>query len=95
MMEDKAKKPLKAAALKYRGSVDAAPKLVAKGSGTVAEKIIRAARESGVPIREDKDLVEVLSSLDLYKQIPEELYKAVAEVLAFVYQLSRKSKSGR
>jgi flagellar biosynthesis protein len=88
------KKTLKAAALKYKGDVDAAPKLVAKGSGTVADKIIQTARESGVPIRQDRDLVEVLSSLDLYKQIPEELYKAVAEVLAFVYQLSKKSQSG-
>jgi flagellar biosynthesis protein len=87
------KKTLKAAALKYKGGEDAAPKLVAKGSGTVADKIIQAARDSGVPIRQDRDLVEVLSSLDLYKQIPEDLYKAVAEVLAFIYQVSKKSHS--
>ncbi len=80
----------KAAALKYLHGQDSAPKVVATGKGKVAEKIIEIARTYGIPIKEDRDLVEVLSSLDLYQEIPPELYKAVAEILAFVYMLSRK-----
>lgn len=80
----------KAAALKYRRGVDSAPSIVAKGRGAVAEKIIALAREHGIPIREDRNMVEVLSTLDLYEEIPPELYKAVAEILAFLYKMSGK-----
>ncbi len=80
----------KTGALKYRYEKDSAPRLVAKGRGKVAEKIIEIAKTHGVPIKEDKDLVEYLSSLDLYQEIPQELYKAVAEILAFVYSLDVK-----
>jgi flagellar biosynthesis protein len=82
-------KPEKAAALKYSHGKDSAPKLVAKGRGKVAEKIIEIAKANGVPIQEDKELVEFLSMLDLYQEIPSELYKAVAEILAFVYSLKK------
>ncbi|MDA8239468.1 MAG: EscU/YscU/HrcU family type III secretion system export apparatus switch protein [Nitrospiraceae bacterium] len=82
-------KPGKAAALKYRNGEDSVPKLVAKGSGKVAEKIKEIARTHGIPIQEDKALVEVLSSLDLYQDIPPELYKAVAEILVFIYKLQK------
>ncbi len=80
----------KAAALKYRHGKDSAPKLVAKGKGKVAEKIIEIAKAHGIPVQEDKELVEFLSMLDLYQEIPPELYKAVAEILAFVYSLKKK-----
>jgi flagellar biosynthesis protein len=80
----------KAAALKYSKGADSAPKIVAKGRGLVAEKIIALAREHGIPIREDRNMVEVLSTLDLYEEIPPELYKAVAEILAFIYKMSKK-----
>lgn len=80
----------KAAALKYRQGVDSAPSIVAKGRGLVAEKIIALAPEHGIPIREDRNMVEVLSTLDLYEDIPPELYKAVAEILAFIYKMSGK-----
>ena len=80
----------KAAALKYRHGKDSAPKLVAKGRGKVAERIIEIANANGIPVKEDTELVEFLSMLDLYQEIPPELYKAVAEILAFVYSLSRK-----
>lgn len=76
-----------AAALKYRHGKDSAPKLVAKGRGAVADKIIAIARAQGIPIREDRELVEFLSALDLYQDIPPDLYKAVAEILAFIYSL--------
>ena len=85
------KRPDKAAALKYRHGTDPAPKLVAKGKGKFAEKIIEIARKNNVPIQEDEDLVEFLSTLDLYQEIPADLYRAVAEILAFVYRLSKKA----
>jgi flagellar biosynthesis protein len=83
----KKEQPDKAAALKYDRYKDHAPRLVAKGRGKIAEKIIKVAKINGVPIKEDKELIEVLSALDLYQEIPEELYRAVAEVLAFIYSL--------
>ncbi len=82
------KKPLKSAALKYRHGTDKTPKLVAKGTDKVAEEIIRIAQAYGIPVKEDKDLIEFLSVLDLYQEIPPELYRAVAEILAFVYYLN-------
>lgn len=78
----------KAAALRYRHGEDRAPKVVATGRGYLAERIIEIAKEHGVPIREDRNLVEVLASLDMYEEIPEKLYRAVAEILVFVYRLS-------
>jgi flagellar biosynthesis protein len=85
------KKSKKAAALKYRHGIDPAPKLVAKGRGKTAEKIIEIARKNNVSIHEDRDMVEFLSTLDLYQEIPPDLYRAVAEILAFVYKLSKKA----
>jgi len=85
-MKDKTEK---AAALKYRHGKDSAPKLVAKGRGKVAEKIIEIAKAHGIPVQEDKELVEFLSMLDLYQEIPSDLYRAVAEILAFVYALKK------
>ncbi len=82
------KNSVKSAALKYRHGTDPAPKLVAKGTGKVAEEIIKIATAYGIPVKEDKDLIEFLSVLDLYQDIPPELYRAVAEILAFVYYLN-------
>ncbi len=88
------KKPQeKAAALKYEHGNDHAPKLVAKGRGRTAEKIIKIARENGIPIEEGRELVEFLSMLDLYQEIPPALYRAVAEILAFVYSIHKKAES--
>ena len=84
------KKRPKAVALKYEKEKDAAPRVVAKGRGSVAEKIIETARVHNVPLHEDKNLVEVLETLDLETEIPPELYRAVAEVLAFIYRLNGK-----
>ncbi len=86
-MIDKRKK---AAALRYKPDKDAAPKVVAKGSGAIAEKILAIAKEHNIPLKDDPQLVEVLSALDLYQEIPPDLYKAVAEVLAFVYKMTKK-----
>lgn len=82
-----------AAALKYAPSSDQAPQLIAKGQGVVAETLIRRAQEAGIPIREDRDLVQLLLQLDLGEEIPEELYKVVAEILAFIYQIHKEYQS--
>ena len=86
-MEDKQKK---AVALKYRHGQDNAPKVVAKGTGIVAEKIIELAKQHNVHVTEDQHLVEVLSTLEVYQEIPVELYKAVAQILIFVYKMAKK-----
>jgi flagellar biosynthesis protein len=81
------RKDQNAAALRYDGSSDA-PTLVASGKGLLAEKIVAAAREARIPIREDTLLAEALSALDVGTQVPEELYQAVAEALVWAYRLS-------
>ena len=80
----------KVAAIRYAPGKDSAPKIVAKGSGAIAERILEIAKEHNVPLKEDRQLVEILSKLDLYQEIPPDLYKAVAEVLAFVYKMTKK-----
>ena len=82
----------KAVALSYDHSAQEAPRVAAKGTGYVAERIVAIAREHGVEIYEDPDLVELLSKLDIDRDIPESLYRAVAEVLAFVYRLNQIGK---
>lgn len=84
-MDEKLKK---AVALKYRHQVDRAPKVVAKGQGIIAERIIEVAAEHHIPLKRDPALIEVLSKMDLDQEIPPELYRAVAEVLAYVYKMS-------
>lgn len=66
-----------------RGSV---PTVVAKGRGPLADRILQTARDSGVPVREDKALVQVLSALKIDQEIPPELYAAVAAILAFLHR---------
>lgn len=82
----------KAIALLYDPQKAAAPKVVASGSHLVAEKIIAAAAEAGVHIKEDPDLVELLSKIPVGQEIPAELYQTIAEVLAFVYAVNGKYK---
>jgi flagellar biosynthesis protein len=84
------KKKTKAVALQYEMDKDAAPRVVAKGNDFIAEKIVETARAHNIPLYEDKNLVQVLEALDLDTQIPPELYRAVAEVLAFIYRLNAK-----
>jgi flagellar biosynthesis protein len=75
-----------AVALAYRAG-DAAPKVVAKGQGLVAEQIIERAREAGVFLHESKELVSLLMQVDLDRQIPPALYRAIAELLAWLYHI--------
>jgi flagellar biosynthesis protein len=80
-----------ATALKY-DRVDNAPTVVAVGKGELAEKILAAAREAGVPVREDRLLAEALAVLDVGTQIPPELYRAVAEALVWAYRLGSRGR---
>jgi flagellar biosynthesis protein len=80
----------RAAALAYRPGKDTAPRVTAAGRGLVAERILEAARAAGLPVREDPALAEVLSRLDPGEEIPPETYRAVAEILAFLYRLDRR-----
>jgi len=82
----------KAVALKYELGKDSAPRVTAKGKGLVARRMMEIAREEGIPISEDPDLVGALIQLDFDEEIPPELYKAVAEILAFAYRLNRRMK---
>ena len=81
----------KAVALKYDRKKNNAPRVTAKGRGEIAEKIIEVARAHNVPLYEDKNLIQILEALDLETEIPPELYRAVAEVLAFIYRLNGKT----
>ena len=74
----------RAVALRYEQGKDKAPVVVAKGSGELADKIIQIAKENNVPIVEDKYLISALMNVEVYEEIPPELYRAVAKVLAFV-----------
>ena len=85
------KKTSKAVALTYDTPKDKAPRVVAKGKGYLADKIIEVARQHDVPLYEDQNLVQVLEALDIETEIPPELYQAVAEVLAFIYRLNQKN----
>ncbi len=76
----------KAVALKYEPGAAQAPKVLAKGAGKLAEAITEAAHAHGVPIECDELLAEELMLVELNCEIPEELYRAVAEILAFVYR---------
>jgi len=75
-----------AVAIKYDRGKDPAPRVVAKGTGHVAEQILALARQHGIAVRNDAALVEVLAQIELDRQIPVEAYVAVAEVLSYVFR---------
>lgn len=76
-----------AIALSYDTTSDAAPKVVAKGKGLIAEEIIARANEAGVFIHQSKELVSLLMKVDLDNSIPPALYAVVAELLAWLYHI--------
>jgi flagellar biosynthesis protein len=86
-MNDRASSSL-AVALHYNGN--GAPRVIAKGGGVVADRIIETAREHKIPLEEDAALASSLSRLDLGTEVPRELYVAVAHVLAFAWAVSGK-----
>lgn len=79
-----------AAAIEYDSQKDAAPRVTAKGRGIIGERILGLAVKHGVPVKKDPALVQILSRLDIDEQIPPELYKAVAEILAFIYSINER-----
>jgi len=79
----------RAVALRYEPGGDAAPKVVAKGKGPVADQIVALARKHAVPVRHDPTLVSVLSRLKIDQEIPPEVYQAVAAILAFLHKMNR------
>lgn len=81
-----------AVALHYDGKE--APRVTAKGAGELAGRILALAREHEIPLHEDEALVEVLAQVELGEEIPESLYRAVAEIIAFVYMLKGKYPEG-
>jgi len=82
-----------AIALEYDGK--SAPRVTAKGHGPVAERIMALAREHEIPVQERPELVQLLARIDLGDEIPEALYIAVAEVIAFAYMLKGKTRPGK
>ncbi|MFN3580616.1 MAG: EscU/YscU/HrcU family type III secretion system export apparatus switch protein [Pseudomonas sp.] len=86
------KKEREAIALLYEG--DQAPTLTAKGEGELAEQIIQLAMDYEVPIYENAELAKVLTRLELGDQIPEALYRTIAEIIAFAWYLKGKAPEG-
>jgi len=84
-------KQKEAIALQYDKQQNSAPKVTAKGKGKTAQKIIELAELNEIPIKKDEDLVELLSKVELDKEVPAEMYKAVAEVFSFIYKMTKKS----
>lgn len=79
----------KAVALRYDNSKEDSPRVIATGKGATAENIIKIAQLHNLPIQKDEDLVELLSKVELDREIPEKLYIAVAEVFRFLYTVTR------
>ena len=92
IMESQKKQIDKAAAILYDTERSDVPRIVASGKGVVAQKIIETAREAGIHIQEDPDLVELLAAIPVGEEIPVELYQTIAEVLAFVYEINNQFK---
>ena len=88
-MNDKDKSIPLAVALQYDG--DHAPRVTAKGRDTIAEQIVSLAKQHGIPMQENEALASVLAGVELGDEIPESLYLAVAQVIAFAYHLSGKA----
>jgi flagellar biosynthesis protein len=83
--------PKRAIALSYEEGAHA-PRVSATGAGLVAERILAAAREAGVPVRSDPALVQALGTLELGSEVPQELWVAVAETLAWAYKLDAQAR---
>ncbi len=88
---EKSQKSQKAVALRYDPKREESPRVVASGQGHIAEQIVRIALDSGITIRKDADLVEILGKLDLDTLIPVEAFAAVAEILSYVYRSQGKA----
>ena len=79
-----------AVALGYEPEKDKAPKVLAKGQGQIAQKIIQIAIDEGIEIRKDADLLQILKAVDIDSEIPIEAFSAVAEIISYIYQQNGK-----
>ena len=93
MTKTEDQQPKSAVALTYKQ--DDLPRVVAKGKGAIAEKILAMAKSAEIPIHQDAQLNQALSALDLNQPIPRELFAAVAQVLVFAYNLSNPKNSDK
>lgn len=84
-----------AVALRYDTEAGGAPHVTAKGRGLIAEQILAIAREHDVHIHHSPELLEVLIRLELGDEIPESLYRAIAEIIAFTYELAQERAAGK
>ena len=80
-----------AVALGYEPSKYNAPRVVAKGQGEIAEKIIQIALDQGIEIHQDADLIQILKAVDIDSEIPLEAFAAVAEIISYVYKVNNKT----
>ena len=87
-MNEPARPRIEVVALRHDRRGPHAPRVVAKGRGETANRVLELARAHGIPVREDRDLLELLAALDVGDSIPTELFAAVAEVLAYLYRLN-------
>lgn len=84
-----------AVALKYERDIDAAPRVVAKGQGSIAEQIRAIAESRGITITQNADLAQLLMAVDLDSPIPLEAYEAVARILSYIYRANGTLKAGQ
>lgn len=89
MSKHEADQPKQAIALSYKDDQHDAPRVVAKGAGFIAEQILAAAKQNAIPVYQNKALSSMLMAVELDREIPPELYKAVAEVLAYIYRIDQ------
>ncbi len=82
----------KAVALKYKAYEEMAPKVVAKGKGELAKKIIQKAKEFDVPLFQNEELADMLLNVEVGEEIPPKLYDAVVEVFIWLYKLEEKAE---
>jgi len=94
MSDSKRQKRNGALALGYNCKSNAAPKLIAKGFGEIAEKIVRIAQENKIIIHNDQLLFNSLYRLEVGDEIPVKMYQVIAELLAYVYKMNNQYKRG-
>jgi flagellar biosynthesis protein len=94
-MDNKEMLPTQAVAVSYNRTRDCAPRVVAKGAGYVANKILATAKEHQVPVYKNQTLLNALMAVDIQQEIPPALYQAVAETLALVYRLDQDMGTGQ
>lgn len=92
-MSATSKRPAASAVALAYAAGDTAPRVVARGRGLLADEILRRAHAAGVPVHASRELVSLLMQVDLDRHIPPELYRAVAELLAWLYRLEQRGNA--